>query len=239
MEAEGKVFRYVKHLQRYIEHTHTHTDDTHPITNINRSRKTLKLHRAKLVHSVLMEECEFIFCSSDMPSPCPSPSLNNDRFNHRYLEKYIAHARHIEVQIFGDGDGNAVHVGERECSIQRRHQKVPSFNSAITIAHSDNWFNMIQVIEESPSPNLSSSSRSSMCEAALRLARHCSYRSAGTVEFLYDQDTQSFYFLGTKISAISIPIPVSIPIPIPIPIPISFRCQYKQNVIHVFKSSMV
>ncbi|TDF92611.1 urea carboxylase [Paenibacillus piri] len=91
-----------------------------------------------------------------------------------FLEKYIARARHVEVQIFGNGYGEVVTLGERDCSIQRRNQKV---------------------IEESPAPNLSETVRTEMLESAKRLAAEAGYRSAGTVEFLYDPGTCRFYFL--------------------------------------------
>ncbi|MBI5041085.1 MAG: urea carboxylase, partial [Gammaproteobacteria bacterium] len=91
-----------------------------------------------------------------------------------FLEKYVQRARHIEVQIFGDGAGNVVALGERDCSVQRRNQKV---------------------IEETPAPNLPDDTRAALAEAAVRLGRAVSYRSAGTVEFVVDADTDRFYFL--------------------------------------------
>ncbi|WP_053372134.1 urea carboxylase [Paenibacillus sp. FJAT-27812] len=91
-----------------------------------------------------------------------------------FLEKYIARARHVEVQIFGNGYGEVVTLGERDCSIQRRNQKV---------------------IEESPAPNLSDEVRNAMFESSKRLAAEAGYRSAGTVEYLYDPETSEFYFL--------------------------------------------
>ncbi len=91
-----------------------------------------------------------------------------------FLERYVARARHIEIQILGDAHGNLVHLGERECSIQRRHQKI---------------------IEESPSPRVDADLREAMGEAALRLARELGYQSAGTVEFLLDDDSGEFFFL--------------------------------------------
>jgi propionyl-CoA carboxylase alpha chain len=91
-----------------------------------------------------------------------------------FLERHIARARHVEIQILGDAHGGLVHLGERECSIQRRYQKI---------------------IEESPSPFLDVDTRGAMGDAALRLARTIGYRSAGTVEFLVDDTTGEFYFL--------------------------------------------
>ncbi|RBW67866.1 urea carboxylase [Bacillus taeanensis] len=91
-----------------------------------------------------------------------------------FLEKYIEKARHIEVQIFGNRFGEVVTLGERDCSIQRRNQKV---------------------IEESPAPKLSDDVREKMFAAAKRLAEEVGYRSAGTVEFLYDPTSCEFYFL--------------------------------------------
>jgi urea carboxylase len=91
-----------------------------------------------------------------------------------FLEKYIQKARHVEVQIFGNEYGEVAALGERDCSIQRRNQKV---------------------VEESPAPLLASTVRDEMLEAAKRLAYEVGYRSAGTVEFLYDPETEEFYFL--------------------------------------------
>ncbi len=90
-----------------------------------------------------------------------------------YLEKRLEHARHVEVQVVGDGQGNAVHLFERECSLQRRHQKV---------------------IEEAPSPAIDKKQRAAMTEAAVRLAEAVHYRGAGTIEMLLAQDG-TFYFL--------------------------------------------
>ncbi len=91
-----------------------------------------------------------------------------------YLEKFVDRARHIEVQIFGDGAGEVIALGERDCSVQRRNQKV---------------------IEETPAPRLSAQVRAHMLECAVRLGRAVDYRSAGTVEFVYDAVAQEFYFL--------------------------------------------
>jgi acetyl-CoA carboxylase, biotin carboxylase subunit len=90
-----------------------------------------------------------------------------------YMEKCFSNFRHIEVQILGDRDGNVVHLFERECSVQRRRQKV---------------------IEESPSPGLSDALRHEICNAAVRLAQEVGYQNAGTVEFMLDADDK-FYFL--------------------------------------------
>lgn len=91
-----------------------------------------------------------------------------------FLEKYVTRSRHVEVQIFGNEYGETAALGERDCSVQRRNQKV---------------------VEESPAPNLSDEVRQRMYAAAERLASEASYRSAGTVEFLYDDKSEEFYFL--------------------------------------------
>jgi len=91
-----------------------------------------------------------------------------------FIERYVPVSRHIEIQILGDSHGNVVHLGERECSIQRRHQKI---------------------IEESPSPRVDPEMRDAMGEAALKLAKKLKYESAGTVEFLVDDKTDEFWFL--------------------------------------------
>lgn len=91
-----------------------------------------------------------------------------------FIERYVASSRHIEIQILGDSNGNVVHLGERECSIQRRHQKI---------------------IEESPSPRVDSNMRDAMGAAAIKLAKKLKYESAGTVEFLVDDKTGEFWFL--------------------------------------------
>ena len=91
-----------------------------------------------------------------------------------FIERYVASSRHIEIQILGDSHGNIVHLGERECSIQRRHQKI---------------------IEESPSPRVDEEMRMAMGNAAIKLAKKLKYESAGTVEFLVDDKTGEFWFL--------------------------------------------
>jgi acetyl-CoA carboxylase, biotin carboxylase subunit len=102
-----------------------------------------------------------------------SEALNAFGDSSLYLEKYMERPRHIEIQVFADKHGNAIHLGERECSIQRRHQKV---------------------IEESPSPLLDERLRREMGEVALRVVRAVHYENAGTIEFLVNQE-RKFYFL--------------------------------------------
>jgi len=91
-----------------------------------------------------------------------------------YLEKLVRNARHVEVQVLGDTHGNVVHLFERDCSVQRRHQKV---------------------VERAPAPYLDDAARADICDAALRLARSVDYTNAGTVEFLQDVDTGAYYFI--------------------------------------------
>jgi urea carboxylase len=102
--------------------------------------------------------------------------LGKSNFKHAglYVEKYVRRARHIEVQIFGDGRGNVVALGERDCSAQRRNQKV---------------------IEETPAPGVTPEIRRQLFDAAVKLCRSVNYQSAGTVEFIFDADTNQFYFL--------------------------------------------
>jgi acetyl-CoA carboxylase biotin carboxylase subunit len=91
-----------------------------------------------------------------------------------YLERFIRNARHIEVQVLGDRFGNVIHLGERDCSLQRRHQKI---------------------VEEAPAPSITEELREDIRQAAVTLARSMNYESAGTVEFIYDEDNKKFYFL--------------------------------------------
>ncbi|MCU1315105.1 MAG: urea amidolyase related protein, partial [Candidatus Acidoferrum typicum] len=91
-----------------------------------------------------------------------------------YLERFVSQARHIEVQIFGDGEGSVIALGERDCSVQRRNQKV---------------------MEETPAPLLPDSIRQRLLQSAVRLGKTVRYQSAGTVEFIYDSSSQEFYFL--------------------------------------------
>ena len=97
--------------------------------------------------------------------------FNDERI---FIERYVEKSRHIEIQILGDSHGNIIHLGERECSIQRRHQKI---------------------IEESPSTRISEEVRNKMGESAVKLAKKIKYESAGTVEFLFDDNTEEFWFL--------------------------------------------
>jgi urea carboxylase len=99
---------------------------------------------------------------------------NNFGDSGAFLERFIAQARHIEVQIFGDGKGHVVALGERDCSAQRRNQKV---------------------IEETPAPGIAAETRQRLFESAVRLGEAVKYRSAGTVEFVYDNSTAEFFFL--------------------------------------------
>jgi acetyl/propionyl-CoA carboxylase alpha subunit len=91
-----------------------------------------------------------------------------------YLERLVAKARHVEIQVFGFGDGHAVHMYERECSVQRRFQKI---------------------IEETPSPGITAETRAAMAEAAVALVRQERYRGAGTIEFVVDAESGAYYFL--------------------------------------------
>ncbi|MBX8500762.1 urea carboxylase [Pseudomonas lijiangensis] len=91
-----------------------------------------------------------------------------------FIEKYIQRARHLEVQVFGDGQGEVLALGVRDCSVQRRNQKV---------------------LEETPAPNLPDGMAEELCAAAIKLAKAVNYRSAGTVEFVFDSEDQRFYFL--------------------------------------------
>src|SRR5690606_35572473 len=97
-------------------------------------------------------------------------SFGDDRV---FIEKFVVDPRHIEIQVLADGQGNCIYLGERECSIQRRNQKV---------------------VEEAPSPFLDEATRRAMGEQSVALAKAVDYRSAGTVEFIVDKD-RNFYFL--------------------------------------------
>src|SRR3989338_4088231 len=91
-----------------------------------------------------------------------------------FLERYCIDPRHVEIQVAADQFGNAIHLGERDCSVQRRHQKL---------------------IEEAPCPVIDEVTRKKMGDAAVKLVKSCGYQNVGTVEFLLDTDRKSFYFL--------------------------------------------
>ncbi len=91
-----------------------------------------------------------------------------------YIEKFIEHSCHVEVQILADQHGNIIHLGERDCSLQRRHQKL---------------------LEETPSPSVSQHQRTELYKAAIRMAKAVNYTNAGTVEFLVDKDNGKYYFI--------------------------------------------
>jgi 3-methylcrotonyl-CoA carboxylase alpha subunit len=96
------------------------------------------------------------------------------------VEKYIIHPRHVEVQVFADQQGNAVSLWERDCSVQRRNQKI---------------------IEEAPAPGLSAELRSDLSAKAVAAAKAVDYVGAGTVEFIFDNDSNKFYFMEMYVSA--------------------------------------
>jgi acetyl-CoA carboxylase biotin carboxylase subunit len=105
---------------------------------------------------------------------CRSEGLNYFGDSTVYIERFVSDPKHIEIQVFGDTHGNVVHLFERECSVQRRHQKI---------------------IEEAPSPSLSPEVRMKMCEAAVRATKLINYVGAGTIEFIFDHSTKEFFFM--------------------------------------------
>lgn len=114
-----------------------------------------------------------------MMSMCQQEAKNGFGNPDVYIEKYLENPRHIEVQILGDSFGNVVHLGERDCSIQRRHQKL---------------------IEEAPSPAINEKTRQAMGEAAVRAAKAINYEGAGTIEFLLDSDGKWYFMeMNTRI----------------------------------------
>ena len=119
----------------------------------------------------LVERQEDLVATMDLASAEAGAAFGDARV---YLERFVARGRHIEVQVLGDGEGRVIHLGERDCSVQRRYQKL---------------------IEETPAPDLPADIRDAMLAAATRFAERLSYRGAGTVEFLYDVERRLFYFL--------------------------------------------
>lgn len=105
---------------------------------------------------------------------CQSEGLNYFADKTVYVERFVSDPKHIEIQVFGDTHGNVVHLFERECSVQRRHQKI---------------------VEESPSPSVPPEVRMKMGEAAVRAAKEIGYIGAGTLEFIFDNSTKDFYFM--------------------------------------------
>lgn len=119
----------------------------------------------RIAHNDLAMVSAFMTAQSEAEAAFGSPEV--------YIEKYLEHPRHVEVQILADSKGNIIHLGERDCTIQRRHQKL---------------------VEESPSPAISDDVRKKMCRMAVKLAQEAKYVNAGTVEFLVDRDGK-FYFI--------------------------------------------
>lgn len=129
-------------------------------------------------------------CAEDLTASFDRASLEAESaFGDRrlYMERFVERARHVEVQVVGDGEGNVVHFGERDCSVQRRYQKL---------------------IEEAPATALPGHVRDKLHAAAVRLIAEARYRNAGTVEFLYDVDREDVYFIEVN-SRIQVEHPVS------------------------------
>jgi acetyl-CoA carboxylase biotin carboxylase subunit len=120
----------------------------------------------RVVRSESEIESAFRACRSEGQNYFADPTV--------YIEKFVTDPKHIEIQVFGDTHGNVIHLYERECSVQRRHQKI---------------------IEESPSPSVPPAVREKMGEAAVRAAKQIGYIGAGTIEFIFDNSTKEFYFM--------------------------------------------
>lgn len=120
----------------------------------------------RVAHNDISLAQGFMMASAEAGSAFGNPAV--------FMEKYIESARHVEVQVIGDNYGNVVHLGERDCSIQRRHQKL---------------------VEESPCPVLTPEERKALGEAGVKAAKSVGYNSAGTLEFLYDEKAKKFYFM--------------------------------------------
>lgn len=120
----------------------------------------------RVVHALEELESAFRACRSEGQNYFANPTV--------YIEKFVTDPKHIEIQVFGDKHGNVVHLFERECSVQRRHQKI---------------------IEEAPSPSVPNEVRKKMGEAAVRAAQAINYVGAGTLEFIFDNKTKDFYFM--------------------------------------------
>ncbi|MGR3177712.1 MAG: acetyl-CoA carboxylase biotin carboxylase subunit [Candidatus Anammoxibacter sp.] len=132
----------------------------------------------RVVHNDITLLSSFDLCQREAENAFKDPSL--------YIEKYVENSRHIEVQILADHYHNIIHLGERDCSLQRRHQKL---------------------VEESPSPNITPQLRDDLCKAAIKIAKAVEYTNAGTVEFLVDEE-EKFYFIEMN-SRIQVEHPVT------------------------------
>jgi acetyl-CoA carboxylase biotin carboxylase subunit len=132
----------------------------------------------RIAHNEMSLRAAFHSASTEAASAFNNPEI--------FIEKYLESARHVEVQVLADSFGNAVHLWERDCSLQRRYQKL---------------------IEESPSPHIDNETRSAICKAAIRLVKAANYVNAGTVEFLVDKDNN--YYFGEVNTRIQVEHPVT------------------------------
>src|SRR3546814_10712273 len=140
--------------------------------------------KQKTAYEMRISDWSSDVCSSDLPDAASLETLIAQARSEAksafgddtvYLEKYLGNPRHIEFQVFGDGNGHAVHMGERDCSLQRRHQKV---------------------LEEAPSPVISAAQRDEMGGIVANAMAKLGYRGAGTIEFLYEEGRIYFIELG-------------------------------------------